>query len=635
MDRAAETALILGTFNVKNVETNLIYIQKLLKNCDILFIQETWLFNFQLPLLGEYFSTHVSVGKAVDDDNPLPPTQKPRGYGGVACLIRKDLDIRHKFHLSGSCRVLTLEILCEPPVCAIGVYMPVRGTSKKQEYQEVLDEIAEIIQTFKTTHIMILLGDMNASMMDRCGNERDKLLEQFINENFLFHRQFGKNTYIHSDNLCSSEIDYIFCSNNGGNMMFEVNVLSDCLNTSDHLPVVAKLEVVKPLCVDQQKTIDIRPKWDKCNHQIYKGSINRLLGSFPEDIKSEFEFMCALGHMTSVLKKATAASIPGYRSKIRVKPSKSRMWNDRIEKAVKRSKEVWWEWKISGSPNDRDHPLNIQRREARKSIRSEQRRAAAQRRIEKVENIMSAGSDSKTFAKLINQQRKANNTNVKAIVVNGTVCDTPETVCSGWATHFEKLATPLECEQFDHQHLESVHRDIITIENTLTKSTLPTIDISKQELHNAISKLNNNKAADVLSLTSEHFKLGKGSIDRYLLNLLNYMIEEKHVAPVLKEGLLTTIFKKGDKSDPSNYRGITVTPVIFKILEHILNERQNIILLETQSKLQKVARRVVHQWEQLLSSQNASMNQRIKKIRCSWPHWTSRRRSMWSTTNSC
>ena len=133
---------------------------------------------------------------------------------------------------------------------------------KKQEYQEVLDEIAEIIQTFKTTHIMILLGDMNASMMDRCGNERDKLLEQFINENFLFHRQFGKNTYIHSDNLCSSEIDYIFCSNNGSNTMSEVNVLSDCLNTSDHLPVVAKLEVVKPLCVEEQKTIDIRPKWE-------------------------------------------------------------------------------------------------------------------------------------------------------------------------------------------------------------------------------------------------------------------------------------------------------------------------------------------------------------------------------------
>ena len=49
-----------------------------MKKCDILFLQETWLFNFQLPLLGEYSSSHVSFGKSVDDDNPLPPTQKPR-----------------------------------------------------------------------------------------------------------------------------------------------------------------------------------------------------------------------------------------------------------------------------------------------------------------------------------------------------------------------------------------------------------------------------------------------------------------------------------------------------------------------------------------------------------------------------
>ena len=70
------------------------------KKVDILFLQETWLFNFQLPLLQEYFSSHLSFGKAVDDENPLPSTQKPRGYRGVACIVRRDLDIKYKFHLN-------------------------------------------------------------------------------------------------------------------------------------------------------------------------------------------------------------------------------------------------------------------------------------------------------------------------------------------------------------------------------------------------------------------------------------------------------------------------------------------------------------------------------------------------------
>ena len=113
VDKPAVDPLVLGTFNVK---TNIIYIQNLLKTYDILFIQETWLFNFQLLLLREYFSSHVSFHKAVDENNPLPPMQKPRGYGGVACLVRKNLDFIFKFQSNCGSRVLALEILCEPPL---------------------------------------------------------------------------------------------------------------------------------------------------------------------------------------------------------------------------------------------------------------------------------------------------------------------------------------------------------------------------------------------------------------------------------------------------------------------------------------------------------------------------------------
>ena len=41
--------LKVGTFNVKNIETNKVYINMLLNFYDILAIQEHWLFNFQLP----------------------------------------------------------------------------------------------------------------------------------------------------------------------------------------------------------------------------------------------------------------------------------------------------------------------------------------------------------------------------------------------------------------------------------------------------------------------------------------------------------------------------------------------------------------------------------------------------------
>ena len=61
-------------------------INDLARQHDIIMIQEHWLFNFQLHKLNEIHQEMRGVGKAVDDDNPIVPIQKPRGYGGVGIL---------------------------------------------------------------------------------------------------------------------------------------------------------------------------------------------------------------------------------------------------------------------------------------------------------------------------------------------------------------------------------------------------------------------------------------------------------------------------------------------------------------------------------------------------------------------
>ena len=91
----------------------------------------------------------------------------------------------------------------------------------------------------------------------------------------------------------------------------------------------------------------------------------------------------------------------------------------------------------------------------------------------------------------------------------------------------------------------------------------------------------------MLKLTSEHFKLSIGALEKFLLDILDYMVRQSRISPILKECILSPILKKGDKSNPSNYRGIAVTPVILKILEHVLNKRHNQILLDSQSRLQQ------------------------------------------------
>ena len=73
----------------------------------------------------------------------------------------------------------------------------------------------------------------------------------------------------------------------------------------------------------------------------------------------------------------------------------------------------------------------------------------------------------------------------------------------------------------------------------------------------------------------------------FVTGMLNCLITAKAVSTVLKEGLLTPIYMKGDPTDPGSYRGITVTLVLLNVLEHVVNTRHNEILEATQSRLQK------------------------------------------------
>ena len=60
---------------------------------------------------------------------------------------------------------------------------------------------------------------------------------------------------------------------------------------------------------------------------------------------------------------------------------------------------------------------------------------------------------------------------------------------------------------------------------------------------------------------------GGGGGIQYLQNVVNYVFKWKRVPASQREGLVTPIFKKGDKTDPANYRGITVTTVVLKVID--------------------------------------------------------------------
>ena len=168
---------------------------------------------------------------------------------------------------------------------------------------------------------------------------------------------------------------------------------------------------------------------------------------------------------------------------------------------MKNCRHKWWDWRKSGAvrdPADEHYTAMIR---VRKSLRKEKRQESARQRKDKVEEIMNTQNDSKTFYKLIKEQRKTSSTQTQSLVVDGKSCETAEEICGGWSTHFQKLAIPLEKASFDAEYKAQVGSDIENITSICETERQPIKTITEKEVCNALRKLKNNKAMDSLDLT--------------------------------------------------------------------------------------------------------------------------------------
>ena len=96
--------------------------------------------------------------------------------------------------------------------------------------------------------------------------------------------------------------------------------------------------------------------------------------------------------------------------------------------------------------------------------------------------------------------------------------------------------------------------------------------ITADELHDCIRRLKRNKSPGIESdgVLSEMIKDGGDVLRNCLLVIFNLMLAN-HFRKQLSVGMITAVYKSGDRGDMSNYQGITVGSVIAKfamILDH-------------------------------------------------------------------
>ena len=165
---------------------------------------------------------------------------------------------------------------------------------------------------------------------------------------------------------------------------------------------------------------------------------------------------------------------------------------------------------------------------------------------------------------------------LKSLDGNTTFSDNKR-VLERWSQHFETLLN-------QPGDIEPAARDRINQRPVVTAlDDIPT----RKELNLAIASLGDGKAPGVDGIPSEIWKHGGATLTNSLLMLIQQAWAEGSVPQEWKDANIVAIFKKRDRTQCGNYRGISLLSIAGKVFARILLNRLNAhiapdILPETQ-----------------------------------------------------
>ena len=93
------------------------------------------------------------------------------------------------------------------------------------------------------------------------------------------------------------------------------------------------------------------------------------------------------------------------------------------------------------------------------------------------------------------------------------------------------------------------------------------------EIELAIEMLRSHKSPGIDQIPAELIKEGGKTIFCEIHKLIISIWNKEELPQEWKESIIVPIYKKGDKTDCSNYRGISLLPTLYKILSNMLLSR--------------------------------------------------------------
>ncbi|XP_071960018.1 uncharacterized protein [Antedon mediterranea] len=515
-----------------------------------------------------------------------------KSQGGIGFLIRDDIKIIDDNVLDTRCDTLErlwVKVQFNSSTNSIYyialVYFPCEGTDRNltdEMFVSLLAENLEISQNDNDAKI-IILGDFNGKIGhlindgDESINYNGQGLIDFSNDGDLFilngsEKCTGVFTWV--KNQHKSVLDYGLVS---ANIQKDINefMIDDQCNFhigSDHNMIIIDMNVES---FNNNNTIPetFKQRWDiKYNHDWT---------TFQEDLESKFTNWDP-AHLNANeaweswkrLVVSAAEETIGYKKQSR----KSKQWFDcDIEQSMEKRKKacrahrIYCKNKTNSDFNKtiRDNlwkDYQTKRNECKTLIRQKM----MQIRMDRCSKIMEKGGpQSRDFWSVLKGNKRTNN--VTSIIIPGTdnVTSDAPIIKSSLTNYFNTLGKKnldVENDLFNDNLADSYNMNFQT-------ATLDKLEFSCEDVKYAVSLCKNNKSPGNDNISNELIKNGGNTIVATLYKLFKRLSHLECIPDEWNNGTIVPIFKKGDRRNLDNYRGITLNSCIAKIYSRIISRR--------------------------------------------------------------
>ena len=406
-----------------------------------------------------------------------------------------------------------------------------------------LEEITKMSDQIRkaSSYQSVIMGDFNYPGINWETGETLTATEgqffELINDCFLIQ-------HVTEPTRDKNVLDLVFTTEKG---MFENLEIKDPIGKSDHNTLV--WELVTQTVIPQNNVMSF--SYHRGNYQGMRESINSINWSELFDEKDVKE---CWGIFRDRLLSEIEKFVP---KSTRAKRQKNRWINRKTKKLLRKKYHYWKKFSLSGEYVDFLQYKNIRNR-AVKAVR------AAKRKFER-KLAKTAKANPKSFYAYVRSRCKTKDKVGPIKDAKGNVVNEDKLAAEILNAYFASVFT--EEDSSSLQELEARVKSNLSVHQ---QSEL--VEITSKKVLDKLNKLQINKSSGGEGLPSRVLRELSNEICVPLANLMQRSLIEGFVPDDWKIADVTPIFKKGKKSDPANYRPVSLTSQIGKVMESILKD---------------------------------------------------------------